>query len=129
MSSYEYVSSGNFTNLVASDFTLSGYISQANDEVESLALSLGVSTFSEIERNPLHPRVLKYAVEYGLVQLYLDKIGANNTDSTLNDKYLVLYETHNNILNKLRNDITPEMLTGDADSPSETVGYSLLYRV
>lgn len=128
MSQYNYIGSGDFTSLVASDFNMSGYINLANDAIESLALSNGVSVYSQIQQSPLNPLIKQYAVRYAYCQLYLDKLGANNTDSPEQDKYLVLYNINNDLLEKIRRDITQEAFLGVIDSASETSTTCTLYR-
>ena len=127
MASYEYLSSGDFNNLVSKNFAMSGYVTYSNDMIESLAYSHGI-TPTGIYQTPLNPMVKRYGMECGYCELYLDKFGTNNTNSPEQDKYLVLYDKHNEILQKLRRDITVEMITGDATTSNSNSTTSLLYR-
>lgn len=64
-----------------------------------------------------------------LLRQALDKVGANNIDATEADKYFTLYKIHEGRRNLLMKSITPEVLTGDADTPNELVSCDvLLYR-
>lgn len=129
MADYNYITTSDLTSVVSSDFNCSGYISQANDEVECVAISLGISNTADIYQTPLHPVLKKYAVNYAYAQLYLDKFGANNTDNPANDKYMALYNTYNELAGTYRKSLTSEMITGDADTPNEvTAGTIQLFR-
>jgi hypothetical protein len=121
-----YISSGDFNNLVAGDFNMSGYIDDANTAIERLAYSKGVSP-SDIY-TPVDILVREYGKEYAYCALFLDKMGANNPDDPTSDKYLVLYNIHNEKLQQIRKDITSEMISGDADSPNECSSTSTLFR-
>lgn len=128
MSSYNYITSGDFNSLVASDFNMSGYINQANDAIESLALSNSVSNFDQIKQTPLDPLIKQYGVRFAYCQLYLDKLGANNTDNPDQDKYLVLYNINNDILEKTRRDINQEHFLGYVSNANTTSTTCTLYR-
>lgn len=128
MSSYNYIGSGDFGSLVASDFNISGYINMGNDAIESLALANGVSNFDQIDRTPLDPLIKQYGVRYTYCQLYLDKLGANNTDTPDQDKYLVLYNINNDLLEKIRRDINQEHFLGYVDSAASTATTVTLFR-
>ena len=126
MSINTYISSGDITALVAADFNLTTYLSRVNDAVDILAYSMGIDPSGITGTTHLY--VKEYAREYLYANLYLDKIGANNTNSPEQDKYMVLYTIHNKNLEQLRNNITPEILSGNANSPTDFASTVMIYR-
>lgn len=126
MSQYEYIASGDILALVAQDFDMAPYISGVNDSLEYLAYSMGV-TPSGIS-TPVHHLIKEYGKSLCLRDLYKDKIGTNNINLGETDKYIVLYDIQNKEVERLRRDLTAEMFTGGADTPSELTRTVLTFR-
>lgn len=120
-----YITSSDITATVASDFNVSGYVDNTNTHIEYIAATFGYEP-SEIA-DPI-PLVLKeYAVAYCYRNMYLDKIGANNLDTT-QDKYFTLYEIYNKEVERLRPYITEEIFDDSADTPNENIRQTVLFR-
>jgi len=123
----EYLTSTDFVATVAGDFNLSGYIDRGNEHIESVAYSLGVTPSGVVE--PIHYMLKEYGRAYVYSELYRDKIGAQNLDSPLSDKYIALLEIWTEQTDKLRKTLTPEILSGTADSSDEFAATTtLIYR-
>jgi len=126
MSIYNYISSGNITATVASDFNISGYIDRANDHIESIAYSLGV-TPSGIT-TPVNFLLKEYAIAWCYREIYQDKIGANNIEIGESDKYLLLYNIQNDEVERLRKYLNPSIFTDTNLSPNTTASTVTLFR-
>lgn len=122
-----YITADMLTANVSEKFDVSGYVSEANEEIEDLAQRLGVRDTSDISV-PLHHKVKRYGICYCLLRLSQDKIGTNTPDVTL-EKYVKLYDLYTQELNDLSKQITKQMVTNDIDEIIDRVGGSfLLYR-
>ena len=127
MAAREYIGSGDFTATVVQDYDMATYIDRANDHLESVAYSLGVTPTGIAD--PIDFMFKEYAMAWAYRQAYQDKIGANNIDVGDTDKYLVLYEMQNTEVEKLRKTLTPEIVAGTADQPNEYAATSsVIYR-
>ena len=98
---------------VASGFELEQYLDEADNEVNDVAESLGVRNTDDIENDPLHYKIKRYAVVFVLMRLTQDKIGSNNIELPDLEKYTVLYNMYFKELQRLRGEISVEMVTGN----------------
>lgn len=100
---------------IASGFELDDYLSESDSEVEDLAEKLGVRNPLDIETEPLHYKIKRYAVVFVLMRLCQDKIGTNHVELTDLEKYTVLYNMYSKELQTLRSEISIEMITGQVN--------------
>ncbi len=127
MSLKDYITTDDMTALVASDFNLSGYVGNANDHLEYVAQSLGVNPSGMVY--PINYILKEYGVAYAYRSMYLDKIGANNTEVLDGDKYVVLYELQNKEVTRLRSNITHEVVgVSGYQSGNTSAMTSIIYR-
>lgn len=110
-----YITADDVTANVAIGFDLEPYIAEADGEIDDLAEKLGVRDTTDIETNPLHYKVKRYAVAYVLMRLCQDKAGTNNVDLPEVEKYLALYNVYRKEVEAVRSQIGAEMLVGDVD--------------
>jgi hypothetical protein len=120
----EWITSSDVTTLVAQDFNLSGCIAYANNDVEIVGYSLGVDPTGIAY--PLHQIVKGYAVESALCNLFLDKVGTNNIDTSQDDKYFTLYKIHEDKRQTILKSLTPEIMANVADTPNEFASFTVL---
>jgi len=113
MSTHRYIDASDIKANVAKGFELEEYIEEANDEVEDVAQQVGVYDPDDIEINPLHYKIKRYAVSFCIMRLCQDKIGTNNVDIAELDKYMIQYNLYKKEYEKLRTEITIEMVTGN----------------
>jgi hypothetical protein len=107
-----YIIRTDITDNIASDFDLTPYIDEAENEINDLAQRNGVAT-ADIETDPLHYKVKRYAVCFALMRLCQDKMGTNNIDIPSLEKYSIKYDIYLKELKHLREEITYEVLTGN----------------
>lgn len=110
----DYISRTDITDNIASDFDLTAYITESTNEINDLAQRNGVSV-DDIETDPLHYKVKRYAVCFALMRLCQDKMGTNNVDISALEKYTIKYDMYMKELKLLREQITYEVLTGEID--------------
>ena len=121
-----YLTTDDITSTVFTDFNVSGYIDQTNRHIEYLAYSLGADP-DDIPTN-VSGLLLEYGAAYCNRLIAQDKIGANNIDIGETDKYILLHDMWTREVERLRKYITPEVLTDEADTPTETSCTTLLFR-
>jgi hypothetical protein len=126
MAIYNYIGSGDLTATVSLDFNISGYIDRANNHIESLAYSIGVSP-SGIA-TPVNFLLKEYGVAWCYRSIYQDKIGANNIGMGDADKYIVLYNIQNDEVERLRKYITSSVLEDDSTTPNSSASTVFLFR-
>ena len=100
---------------IAVGFELEPYLDEADSEVIDLAETLGVRNTDDIENNPLHYKIKRYAVAFVLMRLCQDKIGTNNVELPDLEKYTVLYNMYAKELARLKGEISVEMVTGQVN--------------
>jgi len=109
-----YINANDIKANISIGFDLEEYLEEADGEIEDLAQKLGVST-TDIETNPIHYKVKRYGVVYVLMRLCQDKIGTNNPDVPEIEKYMVLYGVYMKEYERLKSEISVEMLTGNVN--------------
>lgn len=110
-----YIRANDIKSHIAQGFDLTPYIAEADQEINDLAERLGVRDTSDIETNPLHFQIKRYAIEYVLFRLCEDKAGIANPDSVEFDKYMTLTEYHKKRFGEYRSSIGREMITGNVN--------------
>jgi len=100
---------------IANGFELEPYLDEADSEVIDLAETLGVRNTDDIENNPLHYKIKRYAVVFVLMRVCQDKIGTNNVELPDLEKYTVLYNMYFKELARLKGEISVEMVTGQVN--------------
>lgn len=126
MAIYNYITDEDITATVAADFNVSGYIDRANDHIETLAYSFGI-TPSGIS-TPVDFILKEYAMAWMYRAMYKDKIGANNIAMGETDKYFVLYNIQNDEVEKLRRFITEDTIAGRSTTPNSSAYTVTLFR-
>jgi len=122
-----YLTESDITALVASDLDVSGYITRGNEHIESVAYSLGVSPSGIAD--PIHFMLKEYGRNWVYTELYRDRLGAQNLDSPMADKYLMLVDMYEKQVEKLRQTLTPEIIAGNAyDANHFSAFTSVIYR-
>jgi hypothetical protein len=113
----DYITISDITDTIATGFTTemtNVYIPRSTEAVNDLAETQGIES-EDIETNPVHFKIKRYAVAYALRELCLDKIGFNNVEIAEIEKYRIKYMEYNNRVNQLATQITPPMFTGEVD--------------
>jgi hypothetical protein len=127
MSIRTYINSSDLNSTVFSDFNLSGYIDQANNQLDYVSYSNNIDPSGEINTT-VNFLLKQYGVAYTYRQCALDKIGANNNDLSENDKYFMLYNIYNDECERCIKYITPEIFTDEADTGNEMASTCVIYR-
>jgi hypothetical protein len=123
-----YINPDDLKASVAIGFDLEPYLEEADGEINDLAQRNGIFS-SDIQTNPLHYKVKRYGVVYILMRLCQDKLGTNNTDIPDIEKYMVLYGIYLKELEKLKSEISVEMMTGEVDEQRDrAIMSSVIYR-
>lgn len=99
---------------IVDGFDIEDYLAKTDSEIIDLAESLGVAE-DDIENDPLPYKVKEYAVAFCIAELCQDKAGTNNVETPLFEKYMVKHSMYTKKLNRLRSQISYEMLTGTVD--------------
>ena len=124
-----YIQTADVTASIAIGFDLEPYIEEADSEIDDLAERLGVRDTADIETNPLHYKIKRYAIAYILMRLCQDKAGTNNVDAIESDKYAALYSMYRQEVETARPQISVEMYTGTVNSTRDRATSSgALYR-
>jgi hypothetical protein len=111
----KYITYEDIKAKVAEGFDLTDYLEESDSEVEDLAEKLGVRNPDDIETDPLHYKIKRYAVVFVLMRLCQDKIGSNSVEIADLEKYTVLYNMYSKELQTLRSEISIEMVTGQVN--------------
>lgn len=106
-----YISRTDITDNIANDFDLTPYIEESDNEINDLAERNGAAV-DDIETDPLHFKVKRYAVCFVLMRLCQDKMGTNNVDIPSLEKYAIKYDIYLKELKALREQINYEVITG-----------------
>lgn len=125
MAELNYITNTDVTATVVQDFNISGYIDRSNDHCEYFARTLNVNP-SGIA-NPIHPQTKEYLVAWCEREIYKDKMGTNNVDFD-QDKYITLFNIQSKEVERLRRDITKEIMMSKTASGNETSSTVILYR-
>ena len=125
MASQNYITSADIKGNVFQDFNLSAVVDEANNHLESLAISVNCGV-DEIAY-PVNPLVKEYLVSFACRQCALQKIGTNNVELS-QDKYIVLHSTYNKEVERLRQYLNYETLTDNLYNANETSKTTLIYR-
>lgn len=124
-----YLQTADVTANIAIGFDLEPYIEESDSEINDLAERLGVRDPADIETNPLHYKIKRYAVAYILMRLCQDKAGTNNLDAMDTDKYLALYTLYKKEVESTRGQISAEMYTGEINAIRDrSINTGSLYR-
>jgi len=126
----DYIVDADITdNILTSFSTLSDYVTDSDDAVESMAESKGVLDSDDIETDPVHFLVKKYAIAWVGMEMCLDYMGTNNNDLPVEiEKYAVKYKLYKDKIALLDSQITGAMLTGDVDEASDRAIAVRLFR-
>ena len=127
MSIKNYITASDLTATVADDFNVSGYVDNANNHLEYIAQTLDVAPSGMVY--PINYVLKEYAMAYAYRSMYMDKIGANNTEILDGDKYLVMYNLQNDEVERLRSNITYEVIGVSGTLTGNTTARTdLIYR-
>lgn len=118
-----YIKPSDIKSSLIKGIDITDYISEANNEIEDLAETLGVYNSSEIKR-PVHNKVLRYGVVYILMRLCQDKIGTNDVQVDALEKYTIQYGMYKKELAQIKAEISKEMITGTVDNMGSRSVYS-----
>lgn len=121
-----YITADDIRSNLANGFDLDDYLSEVDEEINDLAERLGIRDTDDIS-TPLTYKIKRYAVVYCLMRLAQDKIGTN-TPEISQEKYMYLYDMYMRELDKLRPQITYEMMTGNVDEIVDRTQTFSLYR-
>ena len=111
-----YIDADDITDKVISDtFDLTDYLAESTEAVNDLAERRGVRDSDNIETDPVHFKVKRYAIEYVIMRVCQDNIGVNNVESIDFEKYSVKYTIAKQMVKQLDTEISIEMLTGSVD--------------
>jgi hypothetical protein len=97
----------------ATGIDLTPYLDECDSAIIDLAEELGIRTVTDIETNPLHFQVKNYGINYILMRVCEDRMGACQTDTIQFDKYYQLSEFYRKRVADLRSRISAEMITGN----------------
>lgn len=129
-----YIDSTSITDTIAKRFVdatdtrVSTWVTRANEQIEMLALSLGVDE-TDIY-TPLHPVIADFGRSVFCEQCFLENIGVNNIETPLDEKYRMKYDLYVDRIKTLRGQITRAMFdttTADLD-PEEVIGGNFFWR-
>ncbi len=124
-----YIETTDITDNILQLSTLSDYVDQSDDAVKDLAETKGVIDSDNIETNPVHYKIKRYAIAWVGMEMCSDYMGTNNNDLPVEiEKYAVKYEKYLKKVNKLDGKITKEMVTGTVDKASDRASSRRLYR-
>jgi hypothetical protein len=129
-----YIATTDITDSLARDFVngsdarLDTWMQNTDEEVQALALSLGVTV--DVIYTPLNYRVKEYAVAYYCFLLFQDTYGENTVEQDENDIYKKKLEWYANRVDALLPQITKEMFIQSVDTltPVQMVNTGVLYR-
>lgn len=125
----DFLESGDIKDNIAVGFEIEEYISESSQEVIDMAERLGVRDTSNIETNPLHYKIKRYAIVFTLMRLCQDKAGTNNVEFSDMEKYIIKYNMYKKELAELRAELSYEMFTGNVDEIRDRAAVSgTLYR-
>lgn len=117
------------TDGVISQFTLTSYLTEADNELYDLAESFGVYDTDDIETDPLHYKVKRYLVAFVCMRVAQDKSGVNNTETPDIEKYRIKYLDYKREVDKLRSQISQPMITGNVDQIKDrAIGFGSIFR-
>lgn len=124
------ISAGDISDKVLAQHTLTAYLTEADNELYDLAEQLGVIDSASIEIAPLHFKVKRYLIAYVCMRVCEDNQGLNNNDIPEMDKYAVKYKQYKGTCDRLRPQISREMILGTVDEQRDRAGVSsgVLYR-
>lgn len=122
-----YITVADIKSNLISKVDVSEYILEADEEVEDLAEKLGVYDSTEIQTDPVHHKLKRYAVVFVLMRVAQDRLGTNQTDVSI-EKYQALYDMYKAEYKELSQQITTEMVTGNVDAMVERVSSTQIYR-
>lgn len=107
-----YITVADITDGIAETFDLTNYIEESDSAINDLAERLGVRDPDNIDTDPLHWKLRRYAVTYVLRRLCQDKIGTGNLEVPEFNKYLVGYNLYKAEFAKIESEISIEMIAG-----------------
>jgi len=92
------------------------YISDANVEIEDLAIRKGVAVADIV--TPIHVKIVRYGVQYAISLFAEDRIGFNNSEGQFQgeDVYESLFKRSRYLLQNVKQDINPVMFTGEPET-------------
>ena len=111
-----YITVADITDRIAEGIDMTPYILESDEAVEDVAEELGVSDADDIETDPMHFMVRRYAITYALMRMCQDALGVANLDNPQSNKYLVGYNMYREQLNSQRKRISYEMITGQVNA-------------
>lgn len=107
-----YITRQDIKDRIIDNFDIQAYLDEADSEIDDLAQKLGAG---EVEDDPLHYKVKRYAVVFCLMRFCQDKAGSNQVTATEFEKYVVKFNMYHKELQALRSQISYEMITGAVD--------------
>lgn len=124
------LTTADITDKVIAQHTLTAYLTEADSELADIAESYGITDSDDIEVAPMHFKVKRYMVAYVCMRVCEDNIGLNNVAIPDLDKYMVKYKQYKAACDRLRVQISEEMLLGTVDEARDRAGVSsgTLYR-
>lgn len=129
-----YITTTDITDSVARDFVsntdsrLDIWMENTDLNLQALALSLGVQKDSIY--TPLNYYVKEFCIAYWCFQAFQDGYGENDVEQDSNDIYKIKLEYYANKVEKLRAQISREMILQEMQSLSNTnmVSCGVIYR-
>lgn len=107
-----YITVADITDRISEGIDMTPFIQESDEAIMDLAEELGVRSSAEIETDPLHHAVRRYAITYALMRMCQDALGVANLDNPTSNKYLIGYNMYKEQLSVLRKRISVEMLIG-----------------
>jgi len=111
-----YITVADVTDRIAEGIDMTSYIMESDEAINDMAEELGVRDTDDIETDPLHHAVRRYAITYSLMRMCQDSLGVSNLDNPVNNKYLIGFNMYKEQLNSQRKRISVEMITGSVNA-------------
>jgi len=110
-----YIQTTDITDMILNETGLSTVLSAkvdaSDDAVEDLAESKGVEV-DDIETDPVHYLVKRYAIAWVGMELCFDALGKNNVEIADVEKYHIKYRHYKEMVKEFAERITSSMLNG-----------------
>lgn len=124
---YNFIHASDIKANVALNFDIEEYLEEGDGEIVDLAQKHGVEP--EDIYTPLHYKIKRYGVVYILMRICQDKICTNNVDVPEMEKYMVLYGVYMKEYERLKSEISEEMITGNVNEKRDRAILSgVIYR-
>ena len=125
-----YVTTADLTDKALKDLVTEDYLNLADKDIETLAKRNGVA-IEDIEIDPLHPLLVDLFAAYLYVRICRDNSGMNPQAYGMGaevDIYSAKLKQYRSEISRIEGTMTPEILTGEADTPQEFAGSIEVFR-